>query len=401
MKKNFKVLTEIEELGLTKEELLKYYKGLKKSFYLSMQSGVNLVKSKTEETKKNIDFKNIKENIYEKENRCLGDLNRLYTSLTLSREELPDFYENTRKLDDLTDRPIPLIRFTKTIHPIILGTLIVWRKLNNQKLEIINKDEKNIIDKDPVIYVFTHVGGKYDVSMFTEAIKSPYVLFAGDPEVMYRTFDGIMMRLNPSIFLNTNSKSDRAVGEKMAVRILNLGYSFAIASEGIWNASKKEKNVSKPVLDIYEGATRIAFQTEIDIRVVGLERYSKTFFRVYIGERFSIKPYKFGYEDQEEAKKIAKKALRDKMATTKLIIWNVAAKEDGLTKRKDIPDDYWEKYVDELRYEWTDKNGNPYYSDELIESRIFKDPNIIDEEDVFNFMPNLTKKISIDDKRKN
>ncbi len=304
--------------------------------------------------------------------------------MTLDSERLPDYYEALRELDDLMDKKRPFIGLKKTLHPVIYGSIVCTRLSRDQELIIINKDQRKIYADDTIIYAFTHVG-RYDVEIITEIIKKPYCLIAGDPEVMYRTPDGFAMLCNGVEYVNTDSKSDRKVCFHNMVRNLKQEMSVVIAPEGIWNASRKFKNSSKPCLDIYDGAIDAAFITEKDIGIIGIEQYGNQFI-AYIGERFNIKKYKYGYKDQELAKEEAKLELRDRLATAKWCVWEYKSQISGIEKRTDIPDNYWDGYVNNRIAEWTDKNGKPYYDDKIIESRIYQRKDEIDEDEVYSFI---------------
>ena len=316
-------------------------------------------------------------------------INRINKALILSKEELPEYYEKLRKIDDMNDKKRSFIGFKKAIHPLIYSAIVLTRLSRNQNLIIINKEQWKNYNKTPIIYTFTHVG-RYDVEIITETIKKSYCLIAGDPESMYRTSDGFAMVLNGVEYVNTDSKTDRKVCFNNMVRNLKQGMSIVLAPEGIWNASKLLKNSCKPCLDIYAGAVDAAFITECDIAPIGLEQYNNQFI-TYIGEPLSIKAYKYGYESQEQAKKAATIELRDRLATAKWNVWEYKKELDGLAKRKDIPNNYWNDYVDTRISEWKDKEGNLYYNEDIIERRIYKRKDIIDEDEVFDFINNKLK----------
>ena len=104
------------------------------------------------------------------------------------------------------------------MHPILLQLIKLNRKyILKQNLTIIN--DKRIQTDKPVIYAITHIG-VYDYQIVSEAIREHQYPFAGDPETLYRSSDGVVLALNGLIYCDTNSKEDRHIALETSKQLL-------------------------------------------------------------------------------------------------------------------------------------------------------------------------------------
>lgn len=288
----------------------------------------------------------------------------------LSHEEMVDYYRDLREFLYNSNEKIKGIEFRKKIHPLLRLLLKVKRILIGQSLEVLS-DKSKKTDR-PTIYAISHIG-KYDLELVCEAIKDNFYIFCGDPETMYRKFDGYFIELNGVIYVDTESKSDRHIAKETAVRLLEQGGNLLIYPEGVWNLEP-----NKPMLPLYPGVIEIAYRTNATIVPVAIEQYDKEFI-VNFGENFEVGPY---FEDQEyskEKEKIAKDDLRDVLATLKWDIWE----STGKGNRDCFPDDFYDDFVNKKINEW------PHYTKEIIDERVYKNKNETSYDEVFQFRKKL------------
>ena len=81
-----------------------------------------------------------------------------------------------------------------------------------------------------MIFAVTHIG-KFDYQIVTEVLKVYQIPFSGDPEKMYRTFEGFILWLNGVIYCDTDNRGDRKVGYHTMVNTLRAGKEL----ESFWS----------------------------------------------------------------------------------------------------------------------------------------------------------------------
>lgn len=304
-----------------------------------------------------------------------------WKELFLKEDELIEYYNQKRKYEFYNNKYLKGMKWRDKLHPILLKLIKISRKMNNQTLTILNdRREKN---EKPVIYAITHVG-MYDLQIVSEAIKDHQYIFAGDPETMYRSMDGIAMSLNGVVYCDTESKEDRYIAKETAKEVLRRGKNLILYPEGVWNLTPNLLS-----LPLFPGIIDIALETNCDIVPVAIEQYDKDFI-VNIGENFSVGTVE-KTSDEESIKQyrdIKKEELRNILATLK---WEIIESQP-LEKRKNIGQykNAEDKFVDDRLNEWVNKKTKEtYYTRDIVNSRTFKVKNICFPLDAFAYLRNL------------
>ncbi len=305
-----------------------------------------------------------------------------WRELFLKEDELIEYYNNKRKYEFENNVEIKGMKIRDVLHPILLKLVKLNRKLFTKQTITILNDLRQESNK-PVIFAFTHIG-MYDVQIFCEAIKDHHYIFAGDPETMYRSFDGLLFSLNGVVYCDTDSKDDRYIATETAKKILKSGKNLTIAPEGVWNLSPNLLS-----LPLYPGIIKIAMETGCDIIPVAVEQYGDDFF-VNIGKNINVSTDRV-FENDDELKiyvEQRKDELRDILSTLK---WEIIEQGPKLY-RKDIEtyDEAYKKFVTTRLEEWKNpKNNQTYYTEEKVKQRTFKPKNVQFFQDVFSHLKNL------------
>lgn len=285
----------------------------------------------------------------------------------LSREELKNYYIKLRKhIYETTDK-VNYMNLRKSLHPILHTAIATQRKLRGQKIEIIG--DKRTKTERPIVYAVNHIG-KFDIEIVAEAIKDHVYIFLGDPEQLYGTLDWLFLNVNGVVPVDVYDAGDRYVSKEVAIRVLKQGGNLLFFSEGIWNLSPNQ-----PVLPCPFGVIEIAIRSNAIIVPVGVEQVNKNFY-VNIGQNISIDDYLEEHENLRDLKIAAIRDLRDQKATLRWEIWEKL----GVFKRSSIPDDYYDLFIEDRINEW------PEFSLEDINNRVFKEKNVVDQNEVFSFM---------------
>ena len=336
--------------------------------------------------------------------------------LFIKKEYLADYYRLKREYDYNNGKSLKDSRWRDMLHPILIKLVKLNRKyIDKQNLTILNdarQNNKKTISqkvksfikgekKKPVIYAITHID-KYDFQIVSEAIKDHQYPFAGDPETMYRNFDGLVLGLNGVIYCDTESKTDRKIAKETSIDLLNSGKNLLIYPEGVWNVTS-----NLLMLPLFPGIIEMAKETGCDIVPVAIERYDKDYI-VNIGAEFSVNQKLANGLNEDEIKT----DLRDEMATLRWNImeslpkselaeeryFNIKSQSDEEiylnTSRSELSsyDEEEKKFKNERLNEWTNtKTKTPYYNWELIKSRTFKEKDkytgyrVNIPEDVFSY----------------
>ena len=325
------------------------------------------------------------------ENETLDQLNfepfSKLEELFIKKEYLADYYRLKREYNYNNGSSIKGTVWRDLLHPILLKLVSLNRKyIDKQNLTILHDDRKNNKKRNlseklkslikhektrPVMYAITHID-KYDFQLVSEALKSHQYPFAGDPETMYRNFDGVVLELNGIIYCDTESKTDRKIAKKTSIDLLKNGKNLLIYPEGVWNLT-----ANLLMLPLFPGIIEISKETDCDIVPVAIERYDKNYI-VNIGKEFNVNnKLKEGLTEAQ-----IKTALRDEMATLK---WDIM---ESLPKAASAEEIYYnvkrsklgtyeeekKKFQDERLNEWKNPNTNkPYYDASIIKSRTYKE----------------------------
>lgn len=301
-----------------------------------------------------------------------------WRELLLKKEDLQDYYRNKREYEYNRGEGLKGLNWREKIHPILLNLISLNRKyIDRQKLTII-KDERTITDK-PVIYAVTHIG-KFDYQLAGEAIREHQIPFAGDPDTMYRTFDGFFLGINGIIYCDTDSKTDRKIGKETAIDLLNNNKNLLIYPEGVWNVT-----TNLLTIPLFPGVIEIAQTSGCEIVPVAIEQYGKDFV-VNIGKNFQVDD--LGEELNKQYIDKKRIELRDIMATLK---WEIMETR-GTVKRSSLGsfEEEKEKFVSERLNEWYDsKNNRPFYNEDIIKSRTYREKGIVLQDAAFEYLEHM------------
>ena len=253
------------------------------------------------------------------------------------------------------------VNFHKNIHPFLAMLLSIKRNILGQKIHLI-KDKSSVNKDKAVIYAVTHIG-KYDYEMIYETLKKPFYTLAGDWELMYGSIDDYFFRTTGVVYVDTEDKEDRKKSYEYNVKLLKQGISLLWYPEGIWNLTE-----NLPVLKLYPGIIKAAQDANVEIIPIAIEQSEKDFY-INIGENIDV--------NNLEGNKLEQ--LRNIMATLKWELWETI----GQVKREEIPEDYYEKFLNLRISEW------PQFNIDIIKNREYKEKDIANAEEVFEFMNNI------------
>lgn len=242
--------------------------------------------------------------------------------------------------------PIKHISFHKKIYPLLCRVLSIKRTLLGQHITVVNDKSKLPADK-PVIYAVTHIG-RYDFEMVMETLHRFFYALSGDWELCYGTIDDYFFRMNGVIWVDTEDKEDRHHTYDYVVHALRQGIPILWFPEGIWNLSDH-----LPMLNLYSGIIRAAIATGAVIIPIAVDQWDKEF-TINIGENVDVTQLA---GDRQIA-------LRDILATLKWELWERLPVE----KRSELPEDYWERFLEDRIREW------PQFNMEIIRHREFRKP---------------------------
>lgn len=304
-----------------------------------------------------------------------------FRQINMSMEEYVIYKRDMRAYNYVNNISLKGIKFRKLIFPIVSFIVKLFRISNKHTLEIIN--DKRIKTNKPCIFTITHTG-LLDIERILESCKTYCWVFNGDPETVYRNFDGFLMNIVGEVLIDTNSKSDRKIALETAIKLLNNGGNLMFYPEGIWNVEP-----SIPVLPLYKGIVEIAFRSNADIIPIALEQYGNHF-EVNIGKNITIQDlYNISFSNNEDIiRQEILDYLRNELATLK---WEIF--ERHTESRANITENVeviQQKRIKEKLYDWVDKNGNPYYNETVLKERQFKPKGQVEYNDAFAHLDNIT-----------
>jgi len=279
--------------------------------------------------------------------------------------ELSDYYRARRVEKHYANEPVRWIRLRKVLHWPIIFCLKLYHKVCKCKLRVLYN--KAMPSKRPTIYAAIHICWD-DIEYIFDAITEHAYLLLGDPDELYKSFDGAALFANGVVCMDTDNKVDRQIGLESCIKLLKAGQNILIFPEGVWNTSE-----NKLVLPLYPGTAIMAIQTGADIVPIAIER-SGAGFDVAIGKRIRTQSYK------EEDKWILTNYLRDSMATLK---WDVL-EASGISKRSKIPINASELFEQEIL---KDARGIADWIG--FKEQEFHPKNITEYEKAFEFMKRI------------
>lgn len=282
----------------------------------------------------------------------------------LDEEAYREYYNCLRELYDKSFLNNLSHETRLRLHPFLLTIIKVRNRLQGYHLQVVD-DEREKTAR-PIIYAITHICKK-DIEMVSEAIKSHYYLLEGDFESIHDTLDGIFLGLNGVLYFNEKDKIDRhKVKERMEEVLKNGGYIMYFP-EGTWNLTAEL--LLNP---LYPGIIEVAKNANAIIVPIAIEQYDKKFV-CKIGKNFDVN----NILDNE----VARKQLRDVMGELK---YDVLASVLPVA-RKDIPANYYEKFLDDRIGEW------PNLTLEDFTKAVYKEKDVTTEEEAFALVRKLHK----------
>ena len=286
----------------------------------------------------------------------------------MSIEDLSEYYMIKRK--ERFDEGVPLkgIKLRKIIHFIPLFLVKIDRRLEKEKITVINDERTKYryFNEKPTIFACSHFGGN-DIHRVFETIKANAYLMFGDPVGTYKDIVGLMLVMNGAINLETRNKEDRKIAKARSVELLNNGGNLLIFPEGAWNLSP-----NLLVMDLYKGAVSIARETGADIVPIAVEEYDKNYI-VSIGKTIDIESKKDMSIEELNL------YLRDCIATEKWRIFESRGMKtrDGLN----IDPKEFEKFI-------VNKCGYGYTVEDVYETK-YIDKDKVTKEEVFSHLDDL------------
>lgn len=255
-------------------------------------------------------------------------------------------YKENKEIMIKDSKELKGVFLRKRIHYVLCSILHIRNRLYGFQVKLL-EDRARIQQNETVVYAVTHIG-KFDFEMLMAMYKGFFYPVAGDWELMYGTIDDYFLRLNGVLYCDTEDKEDRYNTLQMMIKAVQQGISILIFPEGIWNLSE-----NLPMLKIYSGVVKVAQKCNIPIVPIAIDQREKNFL-ITIGDKLYV-------HEIEEKQAIQK--LRDTMATLKWEIWE----KYPIEKRSNVPNDYYEKFLQDRISEW------PQFNLDIINGRVYKE----------------------------
>lgn len=249
-----------------------------------------------------------------------------------SQKEKFDHYKKNKALIIQRKKKLPNGMIRKTLRPIFRSCLCIQRKINVFSVEVLRNIK--VPEDRAVVFALTHIG-KWDFEIVNEQIKAQFFVVAADFIHIWGTVSGFFMNLNGVIYVDEESKEDKANTKKLMVRLLQAGKNVMIFPEGAWNLSENEI-----VCDIAYGAADAAISANAVIVPIAIEQYGKHF---VICSGDMLDPVRLNI-DRHRLTII----LRDELASLKWKIWE----SQGICSRSTLTADYWDKFIRGRCAEW-------------------------------------------------
>lgn len=252
----------------------------------------------------------------------------------------------------------------------------------NEKIEYLHKKNIKIPKGRRVIYANTH-RFKPDFEKITIGTRRASFIVASDFKKFYKTINGWYFNTRPTIFVDPDSEEDKRNTFLMMVKYLKAGLDGMIFPEAVWDLSE-----NRIVLDTFLGTVEAALVTNSVIVCTAIERYKKKyvinrkgyFDPMPIVKKYTHKDFNDLDESDENDRKIRKAILLEANTimrnTLASLLMEIFKEKNQVEYRKDIPDDYWEKFVEDLTKEL------PGYRMKDNETQQFQNPKILEQKAV-------------------
>ena len=266
--------------------------------------------------------------------------------------------------------------FRKMLNPIIRGA---GKLIGPYHLEILRKEpvriknpitlEEKEYNKRPIIFVPTH-GFKDDFLYSIITMRAhAYALHASIP-YFYNSFDGILLWLNGVLIINRRDKESKKSALPKVSNVIKLGANVTYFPEGTWN-----KSPNLLVLDLWNGIIKAAKENNaLLVPIATMTDDDKICYSI------QDSPIDVCNMDSKEAKIF----LRDTLASIKWEIMEHIASVNGISKREDFEDGYWDDYVKKLI-----EPVKNLYDYEIENNSEYIDPTKVSEEEVFGCLDNV------------
>jgi 1-acyl-sn-glycerol-3-phosphate acyltransferase len=266
----------------------------------------------------------------------LSIIHRMYMPIS----ELEEYYMVRRKYRFAQGVKLQHILLREKFYPMFSAVLMLDRCFRKQTITVIGNRKKH---NGKAIYACTHIG-ENDLENIYEVLQTGCYWFVGDPCVLYKDISGLLLYLNGCVLLETSDKEDRHIAYKRAVEVLQGEGSLMIFPEGARNGTE-----NLPVMELFQGAAKMAIETNTEIVPIAIEQYDKHFI-INFGNALS--PTSFGNATE------LTQNLRDELATLKWEIWE----RERVQERKSLPENYKEIFAKEF-----EKRIQPYDTLETVE----------------------------------
>ncbi len=251
------------------------------------------------------------------------------------------------------------------IHPLLVR---IMETTLNCRLVLVEDKRKNIVTNHNVIFAVNHTN-VHDVPAASMIIKEHCYIVAGGE--VKNDINGLMFRLNGVTFLNRTNSNERKTSKENLLKYLMHGENIMIFPESTWNRLGTRGTKERLMMPLWPGAVELSQKTGVPIVPVILEYMGEVCY-AKIGEEIRVEPL----ENIEKAKV----RLRDAMATLK---WEIL-EEFAQDSRKNVSQDAFESAIQSYLDEY------PKLNTAFEDSVIFKEKDIVDSEEVFEPIYNLT-----------
>lgn len=273
------------------------------------------------------------------------------------------FEEYKKRKKEIIEQNLSLtgIEEAKEIYPKTKKLLKIITFLSGENIEWLKGENISVPSNRTVIFANTH-RFKPDFEKITIVTERPSFVIASDFKNSHGTISGWYFNTRPTIFIDPYSKEDKHYTYELMKRYLNLGLDCTIFPEAVWNLSENQI-----ILDTFFGSVNAALETNSLLICTAIERYGKKYIvnrsepidLSIIVEKYTDVPFEKLDKNNREQKKSIDRILnecniimRDCMATLLFEIWEEMSKKNGLTRRKSIPNDYWDNFINALIEEW-------------------------------------------------
>ncbi len=247
---------------------------------------------------------------------------------------------------------IPLAKTTT------MGNLIIERKAEMPK-------------DQPIIYAATHVYKDDILNSFITINNNAYLLFANKTAIL-ETANGILLWLNGVVYVDRQNKKSREASKAKMKYVLNHGGNLLMYPEGMWNI---EDNILIEQLNM--GIYDVAKETNAVVAPLILHVVDKKCYAILESV----------YDMTKLDKKEALIDLRDRLATAKFELVekysNYANQSRADLEKEKTLKEQWDEWVE------NEKKRTKVFFEAEERAGLFRDPNIISEEEVFTFLDNM------------